>query len=114
MKSNRAKGNYYAKKTKDLLEKEGWVVANTETTKMAWIKGRMIPIHTDIWASDLMAMNGKDLIFIQVKSEIDSKNSHVGDARKEFAKYPFPKYIKRYIYNWKPRQKPEIIECKNK
>ena len=53
MKSNRAKGNYYAKKTKDLLEKEGWVVANTETTKMAWIKGRMIPIHTDIWASDL-------------------------------------------------------------
>lgn len=81
--STRSVGNYYANKTKEYYEKLGYQVAKCEVTKMAWIRGHMIPIHTDIWASDLMAMNKDELIFIQVKT-------FKGDlikALREFAKY---------------------------
>ncbi|MFA6652656.1 MAG: hypothetical protein WCS46_08285, partial [Bacteroidales bacterium] len=61
------RGNYYRLKTKHFYEAEGYEVANAEVKKPMPIKGRLIWIATDIFASDLIAMNGKEIIFIQVK-----------------------------------------------
>lgn len=106
MKNSRQKGNYYANKTKALFEKMGYQVVKAEITKIAWINGRpAIPIHTDIWYSDLIAMNRDEIIFIQVK--LGDKN--ISAAKKAFDSMTWAKNVKRYVVQWKPKIKKPII-----
>jgi len=106
--NKRQKGNYYLKKTIDWLKTKGYEVAKTETIKMAWIKGRIIPIKTDIWGSDLMAKSETEFIFIQVKTD----KSDTYKAKKEFNKTVWPPFIQRWVVRWPARSKsPVILKC---
>ena len=105
--SNRSKGNYYARKSKKWLEGQGWLVAKTEVAKYC---GKFI-IRQDLWGSDYMAINGKEIMFIQVKFIENEKDySSVYHAKAEFAKYPFPKCVKKVIHLWRLRIKEPIIK----
>ena len=105
------RGNYYKKKTKDWLVKEGYVCEYMEKLQRIYSKGRLIYVKRDLFASDILAMNGEDIIFVQVKSGKEGTGINLKKAYQEFEKYPFPKYVKRWIVIWRERQRePEIIE----
>jgi hypothetical protein len=72
---------------------------------MQWIGGRTIIGHTDIWASDLIAMNAKEIIFIQVKTHV----TDVSHAKRDFDKIIWAKGVKKYIVRWELRAREPII-----
>lgn len=106
------KGNYYKLRTKKWLEKKGYSVAIME--KMFRIFNRQNPekiiyTKTDQMGSDLLAMNSEQLIFVQVK--YNTARGKVNEAIREFAKYPFPDFVDRWIVIWEPKgREPEIVE----
>jgi len=101
------RGNYYRLKTKHFYEAEGYEVVTSEIRKPMPIKGRMVWIATDIFASDLIAMNGEEILFIQVKTN----RGDVSKAVKEFAKHQFPPTIRKIVVCWPERASvPEIFE----
>jgi len=105
--NNRQKGIFNRNKTKKWLEKQGYMVSVSEVNKICYFNGRFMAVHKDLFGSDLLAMNGKDIIFVQCKT--GKKN--VAVAEKEFAKYPFPSFVQRWIVVWEKRVRNPII-CK--
>lgn len=102
------KGNYYKLRTKKWLEEKGYQVAFLERLQMVYTKDKTIPIKKDQLGSDLLAVNDSEVIFIQVKLN----KGHISDGGKEFAKFIFPEFAKRWIVVWVPRaREPEIVEC---
>jgi hypothetical protein len=118
MSSTTSRGNYYKRKTKKHYEKLGYTVQLTEFTCGLMIGGRCIYKKIDIFGSDGIAMNGKEIIFwnskhIGKEGEFKKINEQgqIRNAKKEFAEFPFPKYVKLHIVMWKPRKQPEIHIC---
>lgn len=103
-----SKGNYYRLRTRKWLEKDGYVVFNMEQRQRIFNPKtkQVFFIARDIAGSDLMAMNGVDLIFVQVKSN----KGHINQGLIELAKFPFPKFVKRWVVFWKPRAREPLIE----
>jgi hypothetical protein len=104
-----SKGNYYRLKTKKFYEADGYEVVTSEIRKPMPIKGKLIWISVDIFASDLIAMNGEDMLFIQVKAN----RGDVSKAVKEFEKHKFPpaSIVRRMVVWWPERAKaPEVFE----
>ena len=113
MASNVARGKRYEKKSKDLLESEGWYVERSEIMQtVGFIKGRQIFRKHDLFGADLMAMNGERTLFVQVKlvGEGSKVTSKMWDAKKAFEKYPIPNHIERVLHIWKPRKKVEVYK----
>ena len=102
------KGNYYKNKTAKYFRDLGYAVETSEkyiryldkkTNSVKWYK-------KDIFGADLIAINREEIIFIQVK--FGRKN--IAQAIKEFAKYPFPPFVKLWVVVWeKGAREPEII-----
>jgi len=118
MASTTSKGNYYKKKSKEYYEKLGYTVQLTEFMCASVFKGKCFYRKIDIFGSDGIAMNEKEIIFwnskhvgIDTVEKNISYNNQLRLAKKEFGSYPFPKNVKRHIIMWKHRQKPEIIDC---
>lgn len=107
-----SKGNYYKRKTKEYYEKLGYTVQLTEFTCATVIKGRCFYRKIDIFGSDGISMNGNEIIFWNSKhcttNDKNNIDTQIRDAKKEFAKYPFPPFVKLVIVMWKPRQKPDL------
>jgi len=102
------RGNYYRLKTKKWFEKEGYLVENLEKSQRIFTKKGVIFIKKDIWGSDLIAKNNKEIIFIQVKSNRTDINKGI----KEIEGTVWPEFIKRVIVIWEPRaREPEIINA---
>ncbi|NMB82954.1 MAG: hypothetical protein GYA14_14170 [Ignavibacteria bacterium] len=105
-----SKGNYYKYKTKLFLQNEGYQVEFLEHYIRYLDKknNKVKIIKKDIFGSDLIAMNDKKIIFVQVK--LGKKN--IAGAVKEFNKYKFPKFVDKWIVIWeKGSSIPEIQEC---
>lgn len=113
--TNVSRGNYYKTKTKDYYEKLGYVVQITEFMCGRMIgPGRMIYQKRDVFGSDGIAMNGKEIIFWNSKSVTGETNTVTHEKRRgsqEFAKYPFPPTVKLQLVIWEPKKKPVIIDC---
>lgn len=114
MASSTSRGNYYKRKTKDWYEKQGYTVQYTEFTCGRMIgKGKIIYMKVDVFGSDGIAMNGKEIIFWNAKSTIIGKkgvSTEKSRGKKEFEKYPFPDCVKRQLVIWEPRKQPIIIK----
>lgn len=116
MASNVSRGNYYKRKTKEWLEKKGYTVQLTEFVSSRPIGGgKMLWTKKDVFGSDGIAMNGKEIIFWNAKATtndvIGGMYSHKYSGIAEYKKYPFPDCVKRHLYIWRPRQEPVIIDC---
>lgn len=110
-KSNRVKGAYYLRKSLDLLKEMGYQTMKLETNKMTFIKGRAMWIHFDNFASDILAMNDKEIIFIQVKFLADGKfYNGLSNWKAEFNKYKWPPFVKKQLWLWEPRKKVRVEE----
>ena len=112
MASNSSRGSYYKRKTKVYYEELGYTVQFTEFMCATVIKGRCFYRKIDIFGSDGIAMNGKEIIFWNAKSTITGEQAQVkSSGKKEFSQYPFPPCVKRQLVIWEPRKKPTIIDC---
>lgn len=114
MSSTVSRGNMYKKKTQEYYQALGYVVQLTEFNTVRFIgPNKKIFVKKDVFGSDGIAMNGKEIIFWNSKHGTtasglaDSKAS----GKADFAKYPFPPSVKRQIVFWEPRKKPVIIDC---
>jgi hypothetical protein len=110
-----SKGNYYKDKTKKWYEKHGYTVQITEFMCGRQIPGgRIVYQKRDVFGSDGIAMNGKEIIFWNSKSTTEERVSglekHKSEGKIEFNKFPFPENIKRHVVVWQPRKKPKIYE----
>ena len=112
MASTISRGNYYKRKSKEYYESLGYTVQITEFMCATVVKGRCFYRKIDIFGSDGIAMNEKEIIFWNSKAttpEVQDGVSKMKSAAKiEFAKYPFPKTVKRQAIIWQPREKPII------
>lgn len=105
-------GNYYKLKTKAWLEEKGFQIATMEKYRRVFSDGKVIMIKQDQFASDLLAVNDKEIIFVQVKYNRGRKSNNVAEAIKNFHKFTFPDFVKKWIVVWGYRERePEIIEC---
>lgn len=114
MASSTSRGNYYKKKTKEYYESIGYTVQITEFMCGRVISpGKVIYVKRDVFGSDGIAMNGKDIIFWNSKaaSNINRVYQHKSEGIKEFSLYPFPSHVKRHVVIWEPRKEPRIIDC---
>lgn len=104
-----AKGQYWKGRTKRFLEERGYQVAFLE--RVLWLqtaRGR-IPVKRDQFASDLLAVNTDEVIFIQVKGGA-TRRSQLAAARKAFAQFAFPAGTQQWIVCWAPRARlPEVV-----
>ncbi len=111
MASNSSRGNYYKKRSKEYYESLGYTVQITEFMCATAIKGRCFYRKIDIFGSDGIAMNGKELIFWNSKA-VTGDRRYVSDAIREgtaeFDKYPFPSDAKLQLVIWEPRKDPVI------
>jgi hypothetical protein len=112
--SNAQRGSYYKSRTKRWLIAQGYQVADLEVVH--WIftpKGR-IATKRDQFGSDLLAMNPRGLLFIQVKGGEQARGSgQFPAARRAFEQYEYywPPDVRRCVIAWAPRAKqPRIIE----
>ncbi len=60
-------------------------------------------------------MNGETIIFWNSKMndaayKVDGRGHALRDAKNEFAKYPFPPTVEKWVFVWEPKKKPEIIK----
>ena len=113
MPSTTSRGNYYKRRTKLYYEAKGYVVQFTEFTCALVIKGRPIYRKIDIFGSDGIAMNSKEIIFWNSKATDPSVKDGVSKmksaAKIEFAKYPFPNCVILEAVVWEPRKAPQVF-----
>lgn len=115
MASTTSRGNYYKRRTKEYFEKLGYTVQLTEFMCATVIKGRCFYRKIDIFGSDGIAMNGKEIIFWNSKATTpnvkDGISKHKSQGKIEFSKYPFPECVRRQLIIWQPRKEPIVVEC---
>ena len=109
MVSKTKKGNYYCLKAKKYLEKDGYLVVRSEYRYRVFTPKGVFFITKDIFSADLIAVNDKEMIFIQVKS----RKSDVLKGIKDMLEVPWPKgckCLKRWVLLWEPRAREPVIE----
>ena len=97
-------GNYYLNKSKKFFEGDGWAVKRTEYQYP--IPGTKFYRKIDIFASDLIMMNGEDIVFVNVTTATNiAKHIH------RFEEFPFPDFVKCWVVTWEERaREPNITE----
>ena len=106
--NKRAKGNRNLKKTIDLLISQGYWVEKTEVLKMAWVRGKVIPVRTDILKADCVAIKNGVMSIIQIKS--NKNDVRIGMAN--LKQIPPIKEVKKEVWLWNDRSKePVILKC---
>lgn len=114
MPSTTQRGNYFKVKTKKYFEDLGYETQLTEFTCGRMIApGKLIYVKKDVFSSDGISMNGKEIIFWNSKysTSQDSEDVSVREGIKDFDKHKFPDCVKRQLVVWKLRvKKPQIID----
>jgi len=106
------KGQYYKIKTKEYLVKKGYQVEYLEKLQRIYIpeKKQVLFTKKDIFGADLVAMNENEIIFVNSKTG----KSNISTGIKEFMKFRYPKFVKRWLVVWTPKiREPEIVEVQN-
>lgn len=107
--SNVSKGTYYKLRTKKWLLEKGYEAEYIERMQRIFAHGEIIYVKRDLFASDILAMNGKEMIFIQVK--FNTAKGKINEALRQFGEHKFPPGTKRWIVVWmKGDHEPEIVE----
>lgn len=96
MNRNARRGAYYKNRTRKWLEAAGWQVGDLE--RVAYVGPDRIPVKRDQFGSDLLAVSGRRLVFIQVKSGKITGN--FPEARRAFDSFRFPPFAGRLVIAW--------------
>lgn len=116
MVSTTQRGNYYKKKTQRYYQNLGYTVELCEfITTRPISKNKVIYEKRDVFASDLIATNEKEILFINSKhfTSEKSKQVQIKQAEKKYSYFKIPNYAKKLLVFWELRNKiPDIIEVK--
>lgn len=112
MPSNARKGAYYKARAKRWLEAQGYQVGDLE--RVFWIQRGPVrmPVKRDQFASDLIAVSARDVVFVQVKGGEQARgNGTFPVAGRQFAEFVFPPGVRRWVVAFAPRSRaPRVIE----
>lgn len=113
MLSNAQRGAYYKTRSRKWLQSHGYQVADLEVVKWLHPPGRSpIPVKRDQFGSDLIAVSGSEIVFVQVKGGESARGGTFPAARREFAKFTFPPFSQQWVLAWAPRaREPRIVKC---
>lgn len=102
------KDYYYLRKTKKYFEDKGYIVEKLEKAYRVYKDGKVIFVKTDIFNSDLLAMNEREVIFIQLKTN----KGHLSEGIKKYKKMERPVSqagVKFWVISWEKGKKEPII-----
>jgi hypothetical protein len=111
--SSVSRGNYYKKLSKKYYEEKGFTVELTEFMAARFIApGKVIYQKKDILKSDGCAYNETEFILWNSKSAIKPEyvSREKSQGSKEYRELIVPKFIKKQLIIWQPRQKPIIVD----
>ena len=112
MASNAQRGARAKGRTRKFLEGLGYQVGSLEVVHWIFRNGERFPVKHDQFASDLIAVNDRDVVFVQVKGGKAAAGGNFPAARRAFAEFVFPPYAKRWVVAWPPRaRQPRIVDC---
>ncbi|CAB4187287.1 hypothetical protein UFOVP1601_17 [uncultured Caudovirales phage] len=110
MATNVSRGAAAKGRTKKYLQAQGYQVADLEVVRYIFGKGGRMPVKRDQFGSDLLAVNEREVVFVQVKSGKSAAGGSFPDARREFAKHVFPHFATLLIVAWPPRaRQPRLV-----
>lgn len=105
--SNVSRGTYYRYKTKKYLIAKGYEVEYLERLqRIQKPGGKAIWIKRDIFGCDLVAMDGNEVLWVQIKLG----EKHIAEGRKEFWNHKFPTDAKRVIFVWERNAREPLVE----
>ena len=111
MRSNVARGAYFKSRTRKWLAQQGYEVADLEIVRWIFRPGGRFPQKADQFGSDLLAVSGSRVLFVQVKGGEQARGGTFPDARREFAKFQFPRWVSLLIVAWPPRARHPRVVC---
>lgn len=101
-----AQGRKNNKMTRDWYRVQGYSCEYTELLRTIFLgPGKVIYQKNDLFASDGVAMNGKEMIFWNAKGITEKEKSILGSSLRKFNEFPFPDFIIREIVVWEPKAK---------
>ncbi len=111
MRSNAAKGVYWKNRTRHYLEDRGYTVGDLEL--MSMVRPGVF-VKRDQFASDLIAVNGSSVTFVQVKGGQQARGlGTFPQARRAFEAFDFPPTATLWIAAWRPGARaPRIINAR--
>lgn len=106
------RGKYYEKKSKELLESQGYKVEQAKA-KLVWIKGRPLALSHDFFGLfDLIGIRPDGIKLVQVKFKSESNDSGLGEIRNKMTAFPAPVATKElHIWKMNGRRAELIIEA---
>ena len=109
MPSASQKGQYWQRRTKAWLEKQGFTVGVLQ--QLGWIKtaSGFRPLKRDTFGADLLALSPEKVIFVQCKGG-DTWRTARAAARAEFARYPLGPSCEQWLVGWEPQAREPVIE----
>ena len=115
MTSSVQRGSYYKAKSKRWLESKGYQVADLE--RVHWIFRASQPAlatKRDQFASDLLAVSARSVIFVQVKGGAQNARGNFLDARRKFAAFQFPPWTRQWVIAWPSGSRtPRIVDMRS-
>lgn len=112
MASNASRGARAKSRTKAWLIAQGYQVADLEQVYWIFTPAGRVPRKRDQFASDLLAVNGAHVVFVQVKSGESARGGTFPAARREFAKFVFPPASRQFVIAWPTRARvPRLVNC---
>jgi hypothetical protein len=101
-----AQGRKNNKMTRDWYRAQGYACEYTEVLRTIFAgPGKMFYQKNDLFSSDGVAMNGKEMIFWNAKGATQREEGTLGNALRKFNEFPFPDFIIREVVVWEPKQK---------
>lgn len=103
-------GTYYKYRSKQFFLKNGFKAEYLERAhRFITPDGKVMFSKSDVFGADILAMDGKQMIF--ANSKVGRKN--IAQGIKEFMKHPYPPGVIRWVLVWeKGASEPEIVDLR--
>lgn len=110
--SNAASGARWKARSKQFLERRGYVVWDMEVVRTNWTSSGPLPVKRDQLGADLGAMNEAEVLFVQVKGTRTERRPSLAPARRAFQQFRWARCTRREIHVWRlGASNPEVVEC---
>ena len=81
--STTSRGNYYKRRTKEWYEKQGFVCQLSEFTCGIMAGRKTFYRKVDLFGSDLICMNGKEIVFTNSKATTEDREDGISKMKSE-------------------------------
>lgn len=101
-------------RTRDWYRSQGYDCEYAELKRTIFLgQGKFVFQTNDIFASDGIAMNGKEIVFWNSKGRAGKKKGTLGSSLRKFNSFQFPDFVTREIVVWENDEKYKNRTKKN-